>query len=255
MQTFVAILRTAFAESWANRATFLFDALMMMLNNAVWLLFWTVFFNQTGTIRGWNTHRVFVLVAMLAFVVGLTNGFFDEARKLGRAIANGEIDGALLRPCHALISLIPRTVNAVSIGDAIFGVVLFSVTTKPNVLEFALFVCMGTLGCLVCTSILVLASSLTFFFRNDGAQGTFVSEAISILSFYPTDIFGKAIRFVLATVIPVSFVATIPARAVLDVHMIDVVATICVAAILCGLAVSVFNAGLRRYSSSAGWVH
>lgn len=61
----VATSRAALAEAWANRAGFWMQAMAMVVNDLVWVIFWVLFFHRVGTLRGWNTDGVLLLQAAL----------------------------------------------------------------------------------------------------------------------------------------------------------------------------------------------
>ncbi len=253
MRNLFIVMRAAVSEAIANRTSFVAEICVMLVNNLVWVVFWGTFFGHVGNVRGWDFDRAMVLISVVALVHGVTFGLFLGASKLGAAITEGGLDAALTSPVHPLISLIPRQVNAISVGDILFGPALFAIVTRPSIAEWALFFGAAACGVAVYLSILVMASSLTFFIGGTGEQSNFAEEIVVILSFYPTDMFGHGIRLLLSTAIPVAFVATIPVRVITAFSWSQFGILIVATVAFCAIALMVFRIGLRRYASGSRW--
>jgi ABC-2 type transport system permease protein len=76
-------------------------------------------------------------------------------------------------------------------------------------------------------------------------------ELLITFSLYPEPLFGGALRLALFTVLPAGFVGYIPARVVQAPFLSDVVLLAGGAIAYMGLAVMVFEYGLRRYASAS----
>ena len=87
--------------------------------------------------------------------------------------------------------------------------------------------------------------------RSDGGELGF--NAIMLLGNYPLDLFGGAARVMLYTVVPAAFVATVPAQLIIRFNADRAAALGGVSAIFTVIALTVFNAGLRRYASGSIW--
>src|SRR3954471_13996739 len=133
MRAMRATSRAAFLESWSNRSGFWTQVMTMVFNDLAWVLFWTLFFRRVGTIRGWDTSRVLLLLAVLTTAGGLVLGLLANARAVGRMAAAGELDATLSLPVHPLGHLLVRRINTTNLGDIAFGVVLFLVAGHPTI--------------------------------------------------------------------------------------------------------------------------
>jgi ABC-2 type transport system permease protein len=76
-------------------------------------------------------------------------------------------------------------------------------------------------------------------------------ELLISFSPYPEPLFGGALRLALFAVLPAAFVGYIPARVVQALFLSDVVLLAGGAIAYMGLAVMVFEYGLRRYASAS----
>ena len=47
---------------------FWFQVGIMAANDVAWVVFWVLFFRKVGTLKGWDTHKVLLLFAILTTV-------------------------------------------------------------------------------------------------------------------------------------------------------------------------------------------
>jgi ABC-2 type transport system permease protein len=252
MKALVATSRAAFLESWSNRAGFWTQVMTMVVNDVAWVAFWALFFRRVGTVRGWDTSRVLVLLAILTTAGGIVLGLLANARAIGRLAAAGELDAALALPVNPLGHLLVRRINTTNLGDIGFGVVLFVVACHPTVERTAVFLVGVAASSALLTGFLVATGSLSFFAGRDDA-GELGFHAMLMFAAYPVDVFGGAAKLFLSTVLPAAFVATIPARLVDDFDPVLAATLLGVAALFVAIGWATFHAGLKRYTSGAVW--
>lgn len=245
--------RLAFLEAWSNRRGFWTQVAVMLANNLVWIVFWVVFFRQVGSVRGWDSTDVFVLLSVLTTAGGIVLGFCYNVIALGRMAATGELDAVLALPVRPLPYLLARRVNPVHLGDIIFGVILFAGFCDPTPARTAIF--LFGVGCavLVLTGFLVVMGSLSFFLgRNESGELGF--HAMILFAAYPVDIFAGVTRTLLYTAVPAGFMTAVPVRLVESFDVRWAAATLAVGVGLMALGWVTFERGLRRYTSGAVWV-
>ena len=252
MSALAATFRGALAEAWANRRGFGSQMTMMVVNDAVWIVFWVLFFDRVGEVRGWDIEGVLLLQAVLTTAGGIVLGLLANARAVGRLAADGGLDAALALPVPTLPYLLIRRVEAVNIGDLVFGVALFAVAGDPTPRRVAVFVLTSLAASVVLAGFLVLTGSASFFVgRND--IGELSVHAMLLFSAYPAEVFTGTTRILMYTAIPAAFVAAVPAR-LLQEPSLGFAAALLAAGVICSLlAYAAFTAGLRRYTSGAVW--
>ncbi len=247
-----ATFRGACAQAWANRRGFWFEITVMILNDLVWVVFWVLFFHRVGTVRGWNTNRILMLQAILTTGGGIVLGVFANARNIGRLAADGELDAALALPVPTLAYILVRKIQALNLGDTIFGVVLFVAIGHPSPSRVAMFLGGSAIAATVLTGFLVLIGSSSFFVgRNEGSELGF--HAIVMFGSYPIDVFTGAGRAMLYSVVPAAFIAAVPARLVDSFDPGLAAGAAAAAVVFATLGVVAFNLGLRRYTSGNVW--
>ena len=252
MRALAATFRGALAEAWANRRGFWSQMTMMVVNDAVWIVFWVLFFDRVGAVRGWEIEGVLLLQAVLTTAGGLVLGVLANARAVGRLAADGGLDAALALPVPTLPYLLVRRVDAVNIGDLVFGVALFAVTGRPTPERVGVFVVGVVAATAVLAGFLVTTGSASFFVgRNDlGEMGV---HAMLLFASYPVDIFTGTTRILLYTALPAAFVATVPAQLLRSFDVSVALGLLAAAGVCATLAWTTFTLGLRRYTSGAVW--
>jgi ABC-2 type transport system permease protein len=247
-----ATARGALAEAWANRASFWTQVVAMAVNDLVWVLFWVLFFRGVGEVRGWDTSSVLVLQAALTTAGGIVLGFFSNARSIGRLATEGGLDAALALPVRPLAHLLVRRVDAVNVGDVVFGVLLFAVACEPTPTRLAVYVGTSLVASLLLGGFLVTTGSLAFFTGRPEA-GDYGLHSMLLLAAYPADVFSGAPKLLLYTAIPAAFVASVPARLIDDPDPALALGLGAAAVVCAFVGWATFTLGLRRYTSGSTW--
>lgn len=255
MSTFRALWRTwhgSINDAWANRRSFWFQASVMVVNDAFWIVFWVIFFEQLGEVRGWVLQDVIVLQAVLTSVGGVSLGLLNNSRHLGRLIADGAIDEALVLPVATLPYLLVRRIEPVNIGDLAFGVGVFAVAGSPTPGRVAAFVVAVLIGSVALVSFLVIAGS-TAFLGGRSDVGELGFHSVVLFASYPVDVFSGFVKVLMFTVVPAGFITALPTRFVRDLEFWHAGVSAAFAIGLALAAALVFRLGLRRYTSGAMW--
>ncbi|MEO1060759.1 MAG: ABC-2 family transporter protein [Actinomycetota bacterium] len=242
----------AWSEAWANRRGFWFQVAVMLVNDVIWIVFWYLFFDRVGEIRGWTVDELVLLFAILTTSAGFVLGLLANVRRIGELAATGGLDAVLTLPTATLPHVLVRRIETSNVGDLLFGVVLFAVLGDPTPARTALFVFGVACASAIMIGFLVLVGSLGFFVgRNEGGELGF--HALLLFSSYPVDVFGGAAKVFLYTVVPAGFVTSVPTELITDP---DPAMALAVATVASGVLVVgwlTFRAGLRRYTSGAVW--
>ena len=249
-------LRSTWSAAWreavANRRGFWTQVSVMVANDVAWIVFWIIFFDRVGAVRGWDVDSLLTLLAVLTTAGGIVLGFLANTRHVGQLAADGGLDATLALPVHPLLHLLVRRVYPSNLGDVVFGLGLFVVAGDPTPARIGRFAVVGVLSSVVLASFLVLVGSLALFVgRNDAGELGF--HSIVMFASYPVDIFTGATKVLLYTAIPAGFVSAVPARVVEDPSLGLLGGLTAVAAGLAAGAWATFTLGLRRYTSGSVW--
>lgn len=232
------------------RLSFLLTAGMMLLNDFVWIFFWSVFFDRFKVVNGWELQDVMMMWAVSAGGFGLAMTLFGNANRIAMMTANGQLDVYLVQPKPVLLHLLVSRMSVSAIGDLSFSVVLYLMYGDGTLLGFLKYVLAHFVSASIFLFFSVAANSLAFWFGN--ADGLSQQLFISLVSFttYPTDIFRGVGRLVIFTVIPAGFISYMPIGLMrAAVEPLFLLGALAMSVVLAAGAIWMFYAGLRRYSS------
>lgn len=242
-------VRMSLASAMEYRASFITQVFGMILNDAVWLAFWWLFFNRFPTLRGWSFRDMVMLWAILAAGFGVTTGLFGNAMRLAGIIMRGELDHFLILPKNVLLHVLVSRSSVSAWGDLLFGLVIMWLAGPVSLLQLALFLYGLVLVAAVFLAFSVICGSLAFFLGNaEGLSGQLINALLTFAG-YPTAIFKGAAKLILFSVIPAGVISSIPVRLIRVFDPLFLLAGTAFAAVLVVGAVVLFYLGLRRYES------
>jgi ABC-2 type transport system permease protein len=245
----VAYVKANFEIALEYRAAFWAQVFGMLLNDAMWLAFWGLFFHRFQTVRGYEFRDVVMVWAVAALAFGLTTGLSGNAWRFATQIAQGGLDFYLVLPKPVLLHLAISAMDVSAWGDVLFGLSQFLLFVQPSPGRLALFmlVCLAAMAVLVAYGI--AANSLAFWLGNAEGVARELQNTLLIFSTYPSALFGGVAKLLLFTVVPAGFVTYVPVD-LLRSWSWPLAGALAGAAVLAvGLAGAIFSLGLRRYES------
>ncbi|HVX38166.1 MAG TPA: ABC-2 family transporter protein [Gemmatimonadaceae bacterium] len=243
----VALARTSLAGAMAQRGTFVMQAALMALNNAIFFTFWIVLLHRVHTVRGYDLHTMTVLYGTVAAGVGLAMILAGGVTQLARFIHEGELDAVLAQPKPTLLYVLGRRSGASGVGDLCTGLVMIAIagTVRPaTVAPIALAI---VASAVVMVSAGVMFGSAAFWLGPVHAATRQLFELVITFSLYPEPLFGGALRVLLFTLVPSAFVGYVPARLVQSPTLGGAAALLIIAVVYATAATWVFGRGLRSY--------
>lgn len=203
----------------AYRVNFFVQVLTVGLQMVFSLIFVQVLFASNKSVVGWGFYEALLVVGTYMIVEGLMWTLCAYLSALDRNIRDGTLDGVLLRPVDTqfLISVwrgdVEDFVRIVSgIGVVIFSLKNLSFAPGELVINLFLYVCLVFCALVTTYGINVLLRSISFWTIEGGALFA-LSTAITRITQYPSDIFyGKAAKFITTFLVPLAFMATVPAK-------------------------------------------
>lgn len=231
------------------RMSFLLTAGMMMVNNAVFLFFWAVYFNRFPLVNGWELRDVMMMWAVGTAGFGLSNMLFGNALRIAYLVSHGELDTYLSQPKPVLLNVLVSRMSVTAIGDFVFGLLLFIIYGNHSVLGIVQYTAAVGLAGFINLFFYVLTQSLAFFIGN--AEGLGYQFFITLVTFstYPTDIFKGWGRIILFTVLPAGFISYMSIGFLKEFQPYFVLSAVAAAAVFGAGGIALFYRGLARYSS------
>ena len=242
-----ALARTSLAASMAQRGTFLMQAGLMALNNAIFFTFWIVLLHRVHTVRGYDLHTMTVLYGTVAAGVGLAMVVAGGVTQLARMIHEGELDAVLAQPKPTLLCVLGRRSGASGVGDVCTGIAMIAMSGAVHVTAIPAIVLAIVASAVVMVSAGVMFGSAAFWLGPVHAATRQLYELVILFAIYPESLFGGVLRVLLFTLVPSAFVGYVPARLVQAPTLGLGAELLVVAGAYAMLATWVFGRGLRSY--------
>lgn len=186
---------------------------MIVVNIFEFLTYWVIFHSITA-IGEWNFNEILLLYGFSLIAMSPQQLLLDNSWSLFHKVVSGEFLKYCFRPVNILFYYMSETVDVKGFSQAVLGIVFLAYGWKQQMLPVTvksicllLFFLFGAV--LICMGLIILSSACGFLGGGTNAA-MFLASQLKGYSRYPLSIFGKGIRFLFTTVIPVGFVAYYP---------------------------------------------
>jgi ABC-2 type transport system permease protein len=245
----VAYVGSNFRVALEYRVSFWAQVFAMVLNDAMWIAFWAVFFARFPVVRGYGFGEVITVWSLAAVSVGLGAGLFGGASRYAADVARGRLDFYLVLPKPVLLHVAVSTMGIGAWGDVLFGLGAYLGFVRPPLGDLALFLLLCSAATAVYVAYTILANALAFWLGNAEGFALQLNNALITFSLYPSALFSGAVKVLLFTLVPAGFIAYIPVELLREWNWLLALALLGAAVGGLTLATAVFYAGLRRYES------
>lgn len=249
MKFFFTLLRTSIRASITVRGAFLIESSLMILNNFLFLLLWWIFFKEFKDIGGWTMCDMIALNAIGMGAYGLMQICFGGVKQLSRIILNGDLDPFMTQPKNLLIHLICSRSASKGWGHLMTTAILLIIGNLLTFPTLPLVILSIISGCLVFTSITIIAHSLVFWLGPVENVSKKYCDALFLFALYPTNIYSGVLQLVMFTLIPAGIIGYIPVELLRNFSWTNLAILICSSMGFFILAFVLFYRGLKRYES------
>ncbi len=215
-----AFWRTSLVREMEFRANFWAKVFYNMLWLGFFLVTLKVIYRHTESIAGWSESEALVLASTLYFIDALISTFFYFGlSELPTMVRQGTLDFVLFKPVDSQFWLSLRRVNLDQLGSLMVAVLLggyalFNLGYVPPLLNILLYIGMVFTGVLIFYSFHFMMMTLSIWLVR--VENLWVlSDVFAQIGRFPTDVYDRILRRVFTYVLPVAFLATIPAKALL----------------------------------------
>jgi ABC-2 type transport system permease protein len=261
VRSYVLLAGIAVRASMAYRASFAMLTASQFLVTFIDFAAIVVMFSNVSSLGGFGFAEIALLYAVSSLGVGVADLLAGNCERLGRKVRDGSFDVMLIRPAPALVQVATDAFSLRRlgrIGQAVVVLVwsLVSLHIGWTAAKAAMLASALVCGVVIFAAVFVIGGAFQFW-ANDGAE---VSNAFTYggnyltqypLTIYPADVV-KAITFI----VPLAFVNWYPVLYVLGRDVPGGLPNVLrfagplVALVMCALALAVWGAGMRRYSST-----
>lgn len=232
-----------------NKVSFITNILFMILNNACFIIQWIILYSVKDNIGGYTLNMVLLLWALAASTYGFAHLLFEKAFDLSDTINTGKLDSYLVQPRNVLLSISTSDIKVSAIGDLIYSLIMLFIYGF-NIKLFILFIIFTITGGLILVSISVIYNSLSFWFNKSDFIADIINDLMIYPSTYPEGIFKGISKVLLYTVVPVGLVNYMSLTILTEFNLKLLLIIISFTIVIIVLAFTIFNKGLKKYSSS-----
>lgn len=246
---FFSLVHVSIRASISVRGAFLLESVLMMANNLIFLLMWWIFFKQFKEVSGWTMNDMIALNAIGMGAYGLMQICFGGVKQISRIILNGDLDPFMTQPKNLLLHLAGSKSFSKGWGHLMTTVILV-ILGKLTILSTLLLIAIGMIcGCLVFTSIGIIAHSLVFWFGSIEHVSKNYCDSLFLFVLYPSNIYSGILQVVMFTLIPAGIIGHMPVELLRNFSWLKFFTLLGSSAGLFTLAFVVFHQGLKRYES------
>ncbi|MFJ8579552.1 ABC transporter permease [Micromonospora sp. NPDC093277] len=254
------ILGICWRAAVATEVEYRFNFLSNIALSAFWLV-WaalgaSVYFRFTGSVAGWAHAEVLVVIGLFFALNGLRQALLQpNLERMTDYVRQGTLDFLLTKPFDAQLLVSLRQVRVNNLLDPVLGLALATVgvvQTGRGVSVGALAAFLLLLACAMLLTYALTVALMALAVVLVGAEELGrVSFAFVELSRFPVDLYRNPAQALL-TIVPVAFLTTYPAEALLgrlDPYLLLIAPGVAVGAVV--VATVAWRRSLRSYSGAS----
>ncbi len=235
------------------------------LTNAFMSIFWlvwgiigaTIFFAHRDQIGGWTYYQVLVVLGLFSIFTGIMEAFFrPNIMAMIEAVRDGTFDFVLVKPVNAQFyssfhALTMWRLVDIFAGAAVIVYALAQMQIVPTLFDLAAFAALLLIALVLVYCIWLAMMTMSFWFvKVDNLAELFYSfyEAAR----FPITVYSGWLRAALTFIIPIAFITTIPAAALIGLlEPNQVLIGLALALLLLFGTNRLWNFAIRSYASAS----
>jgi ABC-2 type transport system permease protein len=248
---------TAIAGQLEYQLNVLIELLAAAANLAGSLFILSLFFRQSGSLGGWSWQQALVVQGVYTLLDGVATTWLRP--NLGAIVSHvreGTLDFVLLKPIDSQFWLSLRTLSPAGLSELVLGLGLIvwaapraGAAAGPLQLALALLTLLTGVVILYALWFLLAATSIWFVKTWNATE---VLRAALTAGRFPIAAYPPALRLLFTVVLPVAFLTTVPAEAILGRATAPWLGAALLMAVLSfWLSRSFWRFALRHYTSAS----
>lgn len=258
VRTLGALLRASATRELQYRANFFASLIGTVFWLGMAVLTVHIFYSHTTVLGGWTFWETVVLLGVFNALVGVVEGVLRPGiGSLPDEIRHGSLDLILSRPIDAQLYLTVHDVDVWRSLDVILGlsVSMYALHRLGRTLDAAhafAFAITFLTAIVVLYAVWVALMSVAFWLVAVENLST-VFDSLFEAARYPASAYPTALRIIFVFLLPVAWMTTTPASALVGrLELSGVVTALGVAAVALLVSRGVWRLGLRNYTSAGG---
>lgn len=258
----VSLYLSFFKASLMSDLEYRLNILTKVFTDIIWYAaqasIFEVLFHHTNQIASWNLNQARVFSAVLFLVDALWMIIFHENfDRLSMKVRRGDLDLVLAKPVNAQFMISLQKQNTSYLVNVIVTILYLSFTVSllnepVSALNIGLFVFVGVPSALmIIYSFRLFFAVLSVIFTNAEAVN-YVFYQIYRLGMRPDGFYPQWMRYILLSFLPMAFVASVPARMLLNQANLLLIGAAPLISLISVLVISTFwRYSLRHYASAS----
>lgn len=217
---YVSFFKASFIADMEYRTNFLVRIITDIFWYIAQIMVFEIIFRHTKIIGHWDLLQTRVFLGMLFVIDAIYMIIFSEnLDRFSEKVRKGDLDLLLAKPVNSQFMISLQKANTAIFGNLFMalGWLIFSISqlAEFNWLRLGWLIFLIPCGVMVNYCMRFMISGLAVIFtRSDNLQ--FLWYQFYKLGMRPDSIYFPKMRWLLLTFLPVAFVASVPARALLD---------------------------------------
>ena len=208
-------------SEWQYRTSFVMFLLAQTVVAALDIAAIAVLFTNVDSLAGWSLAEVALLYGINGTAFGLGDLVASPVERAATHIRRGSFDVFLVRPAGALLQLLGYEFALRRLGRMVQPAVVLAIAVRLLDVRWrpaaVLLVASAILsGAVIFSAIWVLTSAIAFWTVETQEISSSFTYGGKTLANYPIDVLGAWLRRIVVFVVPVAFVAYLPAAWLLD---------------------------------------
>ncbi|WP_225824053.1 ABC transporter permease [Streptomyces naphthomycinicus] len=246
------------------RVEFALGILAGILWQASVMVFATVLISRFPGLGGWSSGGVLLIASIRLLSHAVYGVLFANVNRLHAIVQEGKLEAFLLRPLPVYRQVVLHQFHINTFGDLAVAVTLFSLALRRLALEWTpfkiVFLCAAVVGgALIEAAVQTALSCAALRSPTATADWTgWLDHTLSTFGNYPLAILPGAVSGLLTFVLPVAFIAYLPAAVLTGTYEGTLVpreialASPCAGVVLFLAARRLWNWNMRRYEGIGG---
>lgn len=255
-----SLFKSFFKASLISELEYRFNITVRIFTDIIWyaaqLSVYEVLFLHTKSLNGWELADTRVFMGILFVTDSLYMMCFSEnLDRVGEKIRRGDLDLLLVKPVNSQWMLSFQKVSVAYLGNFAISIswLCFAISRLPDTLGWRILWLIPSvpIGLTIVYGIrFIIASTALFFTRADAV--TYIWYQLYRLGTRPDTIYPMLLRYAVLSILPIAFLASVPAQIVLNRASPWMVALgLGLASGLIWISNRIWNFGLQKYSSAS----
>ncbi len=248
---------TGLASELEYKFNFYFEIIAVIGNLIGSLFVLSLFYSPGATLGGWTWSNALIVLGIHTFLDGITISILQpNLSRIVRHVQLGTLDFVLLKPIDAQLWVSLRMFSPWGIPSMITGFLLIIYSLISS--TYALRVSTLIVGILMLTCSFLILYSLWFLIASTSIwfvkvwNATEVLRSLLVAGRYPVSAYSAPLRTIFTFVLPVAFLTTVPAEAILGTSTgIMILSSVSISIVFFVISRYFWRYALRFYTSAS----